>query len=101
MNCMPDTGASQSIVSADTARAANLCIQPTMTELQNTSNGVMTLLGEADVILCNDKHSACTVVVVASTSTTRPLSVGRIYISSVSSLHLSLKWQLLLSASRI
>ena len=66
MNCMPDTGASQSIVSADTARAANLHIRPTLTELRNASNGVMTLLGEADVVLCNDTHSARIVVLVAS-----------------------------------
>ena len=37
-----------------------------MTKLRNTSNGVMTLLGEADVVLCNDKDSASTVVIVAS-----------------------------------
>ena len=59
---MPDTGASQSIVSADIARDANLNIRPTMTELRNASNGIMNLLGEADVLLCNDKHSAHTVV---------------------------------------
>ena len=63
---MPDMGASQSIGSADTARAANLSIRPTMTELRNANNGVMNLLGEADVVLCNDKHSAQTVVLVAS-----------------------------------
>ena len=39
MNCMSDTGASQSIVSADIARDANLCIRPTITELRNASNG--------------------------------------------------------------
>ena len=66
MNCMPDTGASQSIVSTDTARAANLRIRPTLTELRNASNGIMILFGEADVVLCNDKHSAQTVVLVAS-----------------------------------
>ena len=66
MNCMPGAGASQSIVSADTARAANLRIRPTLTELHTASNGVMTVLGEADVVLCNDKHSARTVVLVAS-----------------------------------
>ena len=43
---MPDTGASQSIVSAAIARDANLCVKPTLTELRNASNGVMTLLGE-------------------------------------------------------
>ena len=63
---MPDTGVSQSIVSADTVRAANLSIRPTLTELGNTRNGVMNLLGEADVILCNDKLSSQTVVLVAS-----------------------------------
>ena len=63
---MPDTGASQSIVSADTARAANLCVRPTVTELRNASNGVMTLLGEVDAIMCNDKHSTRSIVLVAS-----------------------------------
>ena len=63
---MPDTGASQSIVSADTARAANLCVWPTVTEMRNASNGVMTLLGEADIIMCNDKHSTNSTVLVAS-----------------------------------
>ena len=63
---MPDTGASQSIVSAAIARDANLKLRHTLTELRNASNGVMDLLGEADVVLCNDKHSAQTVVLVAS-----------------------------------
>ena len=53
-------------MSADTARDANLKIRPTMTELRNASNGIMNLLGEADVVLCNDKHSAHTIVLVAS-----------------------------------
>ena len=66
MNCMPDTGASQSIVSAETARDANLKIRPTMTELCNASNGIMSLLGEADVVLCNDKHYAHTIVLMSS-----------------------------------
>ena len=63
---MPDTGASQSIVSAATARDANLQITPTLTELHNASNGVMSLLGEADAVLCNKKHSAQAVVLVSS-----------------------------------
>ena len=63
---MPDTGASQSIVSATIAGDANLYVRPTMTELRNASNGIMTLVGEVDVVLCNEKHSACTVVLVAS-----------------------------------
>ena len=63
---MPDTGASQSIVSAAIARDANLFIKPTFTELHNASNGVMTFLGKAETVLCNDKHSARTVVLVAS-----------------------------------
>ena len=53
---MPDTGASQSIVSAVTARDANLKILPTHTELRNASGGIMRLLGEAKVVLCNDRH---------------------------------------------
>ena len=56
----------QSIVSADVARAANLCVRPTMTELRNASNGVMSLFGEADVVMCNDKHSTQSVVLVSS-----------------------------------
>ena len=66
MSCMPDTGASQSIVSAATARDANLQIRPTLTELRNASNGDMSLLGEADAIMCNERHSAQTVILVAS-----------------------------------
>ena len=58
VNSMPDTGASQSIVSANTARDANLKLRSTMTELHNASNDIMNLLGEADVVLRNDKHSA-------------------------------------------
>ena len=42
---MPDTGASQSIVSADVARDANLTVTRTSTELRNASNVVMTLVG--------------------------------------------------------
>ena len=63
---MPDTGASQSIVSAATARDANLTILPTVTELRNASGCVMRLLGEAKVVLCNDRHSAQTTVLVAA-----------------------------------
>ena len=63
---MPDTGVSQSTVSAAIARDANLCVKPILTELRNASNGFMTLLGEAETVLCNDRHSARTVVLVAS-----------------------------------
>ena len=62
---MLDTGASQSIVSADVARDANLSITSTSTELRNASNCVMHLVGEARVVLCNDKHSAGTTVLVS------------------------------------
>ena len=62
---MPDTGASQSIVSAATARDANLQIRPTLTELRNASNSVMSLLCEATAVLCNEKHSAQAVVLVS------------------------------------
>ena len=55
-----------SIMSAAIARDANLCVKPTLTELRNASNGVMTLLGEAETVLCYDRHSARTVVLVAS-----------------------------------
>ena len=63
---MPDTGASQSIVSAATARDANLVILPTVTELRNASGGLMRLLGEASVVMCNDKHSAHSTVLVTA-----------------------------------
>ena len=66
MSCMPDTGASQSIVSAAIARDANLTVRPTYTELRNASNGVMNVIGEAETVLCNDRHSARTVVLVVS-----------------------------------
>ena len=63
---MPDTGTSQTIVSADVAMDARLSVRPTMTELHNTSNSVMHLLGESDVVLCNNKHSVLSTVLVAS-----------------------------------
>ena len=63
---MPDTGANQTIVSADVARNARLLIRPTQTELRNASGTVMSLLGEADAILCNDRHSASSTVLVAT-----------------------------------
>ena len=63
---MPDTGASQSIVSAVTARDANLKILPTITELRNASGCVIRLLGEAQVVLCNARHSTQTTVLVAA-----------------------------------
>ena len=63
---MLDTGASQTIVSADVTRNARLLIRPTQTELRNASGTVMTLLGEADAILCNDKHSVTSTVLVAT-----------------------------------
>ena len=62
---MPDTGASQSIVSADVARDANLSVTPTSIELRNASNCVMQLVGEARVVLCNDEHSTVTTVLVS------------------------------------
>ena len=63
---MPDTGASQFIVSAVTARDANLHIFPTLTELRNASGGVKRLISEAKVVLCNDKHSTHSTVLVAA-----------------------------------
>ena len=63
---MPDTGASQSIVSAVTARDANLVIVPTVTELRNASGDLMRLLGEAKIVMCNDKHSAQSTVLVTA-----------------------------------
>ena len=65
VRCMPDTGASQSIGSADVTRDANLSITPTSTELRNASNSVMRLVGEERVVLCNDKPSAVTTVLVS------------------------------------
>ena len=51
---------------ARVARDANLSIQPTNTELRNASNTVMSLIGEADVVMCNDKHSTQSVVLVSA-----------------------------------
>ena len=62
---MPDTGASQTIVSADVARDARLVIRPTITELRNASGAVMTLFGEAVATLCNKKHSVLSTVLIA------------------------------------
>ena len=63
---MPDTGASQTIVSADMARDAKLIVYPTMTELRNASNTVMHLFGESEVVLCKNKHSEVSTVLVTS-----------------------------------
>ena len=63
---MPDTGASPTIVSAVVARDAKLTVLPTMTELRNNSNTAMHLLGESEVVLCNNKHSVICTVLVAS-----------------------------------
>ena len=41
-------------------------VLPTVTELRNASACVMRLLGEAKVVLCNDRHSAQTTVLVAA-----------------------------------
>ena len=56
------------LVSAVTAKNANLQILPTVTELRNASGGVMRLLGEAQVTctMCNDKHSTHATVLVAA-----------------------------------
>ena len=53
-------------MSAVTARDANLKILPTHTELRNASGGIMRLLGEAKVVLCNNRHSAHSTVLVAA-----------------------------------
>ena len=55
-------------MSADVARDANLAITPTSTELRNASNTVMCLVGEARVVLCNDKHSAVSTVLFFDTA---------------------------------
>ena len=62
---MPDTGASQTIISAAVARDAKISIRPTHTELRNASGAVMDLLGEADVALYNEKHSVISTALVA------------------------------------
>ena len=62
---MPDTGASQTIVSADIARDARLLVRPTQTDLRNASGSIMSLLGKADAVLCNEKHSTTSTVLVA------------------------------------
>ena len=54
------------MISADVARNANLIIHPTYTELRNASNGVMNLLGEADTVMCNDRHSTQLAVLVSA-----------------------------------
>ena len=41
-------------------------ITPTATELRNASGGLMRLLGEAPIIMCNDKHSAHSTVLVTA-----------------------------------
>ena len=69
-------GASQSIVSAATARDANLQIRPTLTELRNASNGVMSLLGKATAVLCNEKHSAQAVVLLVSSDLNHSALIG-------------------------
>ena len=91
---MPDTGASQSILSAATARDANLTISPTSTD---ASGNVMNLLGEAKVVLCNDKHSTQTTVLVAADLNHAALIGGKIYNGCMSSLLLFQLWQLSLS----
>ena len=63
---MPDTGASQSVISADIAGDANLIIRPTYTELRDASNGVMNLLGEADAVMCNERHLTQSVGLVSA-----------------------------------
>ena len=63
---MPNTGASQTIVSAEMARDAKLIVRPTMIELRNASNTVMHLLVESEVVLCNNKHSVIYTVRVDS-----------------------------------
>ena len=53
-------------MSAEVARAANLSIRSTTTELHNASNTIMSLVGEAVVVMCNDKHSTQSVVLISS-----------------------------------
>ena len=62
----PPNKKSQTIVSPDVARDAKLIVRPTLTELQNASNSVMHLVGESEVVLCNNKHSVFSTVLVAS-----------------------------------
>ena len=62
---MPDTGASQTIISAAVARDAKISVRPTRTELRNASGAIMDLLGEADVALCNEKYSVISTALVA------------------------------------
>ena len=47
------------------ARDAKIFIRPTHTELRNASGAVMDLLGEADVALCNEKHSVISTALIA------------------------------------
>ena len=62
---MPDTGASQTIVSLNVAREAKLQVEPTNTVLRNASDMVMNLTGQSRVLLYNEKHSAETTVLIS------------------------------------
>ena len=96
VSCLPDTGASQSLVSAEVARDTNLSIWATTTELRNASKAVMSLVGEAEVVMCNDKHSTQSVFFLfLPTWVILHSSAGRTYKAFMSSLLLSQRWQLL------
>ena len=72
-------------MSAAIARDATLSIHPTSTELCNASDDIMHLVGEAQVLMCNDEHSAISTVLVAPGS--RPAVVAQ---GAVSYTHLTL-----------
>ena len=42
-----------------------MLVRPTQTELRNASGSIMSLLGEADAVLCNERHSTTSNVLVA------------------------------------
>ena len=54
------------VISADVARDANLTIRTTYAELCNTSNAIRNLVGQAEIVMCNDKHSTQSVVLVSA-----------------------------------
>ena len=62
---MPDTGASQTIISLDIARIARLNIKDTNITLKNASDVQMSLSGQARDILSYEKHSVETSVLLS------------------------------------
>ena len=67
MSCLPDTGSSQTLISADVAEIAGLDVNKnTSTQLYTANGGRMSILGESDIILKSDAHSTKTRALVSS-----------------------------------